>query len=180
LWGNSIGDIGANYFSKALKSNSTLVELNLGYNHLSSVGIESLLRAIFDTSSLNALVESNHTLYCLFSQSYKHDLVQSGCCDVPTLFDITNILQLNEVNTLIQQHSLQYKELPAWALDLPLTSLSIEQLKVVIYLKRCFDIKSFLKMDREVLPEALEFVGKNLGYDGVFNLMRNMPELLSS
>lgn len=182
LWENSIGDTGANYFSKALKSNSTLVELNLGYNHLSSVGIESLLRAIFDTSSLNALVESNHTLYCLFSQSYKHDLIRWGRCDVPTLFDITNILQLNEVNTLIKQHSLQSKELPSWASDLPLTSLSIEQLKVVIYLKRCFDMKNFLDLDRTMLPQAIEFVGHNLGYDGVFHLIGqwNMPELFLS
>mmetsp|Transcript_7597 Transcript_7597/g.16553 ORF Transcript_7597/g.16553 Transcript_7597/m.16553 type:complete len:395 (+) Transcript_7597:418-1602(+) len=177
LIGNSIGDSGAMQFAKALKSNTTMVELNLGYNHISSVGLETLFYAIFDTSSLNALADSNHTLCYLFQQQCVEELLRRGC-DVHTLFDIGNILQLNEMNSLLKTSS---HHLPDWTRELPLSSLSIEHLKIVIYLSKCFDMKHFISMDRTMIPQVLEFIASNMGHEKVFQLVGrwNMPQLFT-
>jgi len=180
LWGNCIGDAGVKYFAKGLRTNSTLIELNLGYNRISSLGLEALLYAIFDASSLNALMDSNHRLCYLFpSKGCAEDMLRNGC-DVQILYDIDNILQLNEVNTLLKKSP---DKLPAWTSELPLSSMSIEQIKVVIYLTKCFDtgtgMRHFLKMDRAVIPQVLEFMAAHFGYEKVFHLVGhwNMPEL---
>ena len=119
-------------FAKALKRNNTLKELNLGFNRISSVGFEALLCAIFDTSSLNALLDSNQTLCYLLRSHCIDDLIRRGC-DIRELFDIDNILQLNEVNALLKTqqkqsalHNSQHIIIPpAWAKSLPLSLLSI-------------------------------------------------------
>jgi len=123
-------------FAKALKHNTTSKELNLGYNHISSLGIEALVCPIFDTSSLNTTVDSNHTLFYFLMSHCIDDLVRRGC-NVRVLFDIDNILQMNEVNALLgmqQKESPLYNSHhiiipPAWTKGLPLASLTIKQLK---------------------------------------------------
>ncbi|KAL7553358.1 hypothetical protein ACHAWF_016636 [Thalassiosira exigua] len=175
LRGNCIGDEGAVHFAKALKNNTNLIELNLGHNQISSVGLEALFHAIFDVSSLNALVESNHTLRYLLNGQSINNLVRRGC-DVKVLFDINNILQLNEMDGMFKQSS---GKLPDWASELPLSTLSIEQLKVVIYLTKCFEMKHFLALDKTMIPQALQFVASHLGCEKVFQLLGqwNMPLL---
>ena len=93
------------------------------------------------------------------------------------LFDVDNILRLNEMNSLIKKHSLS--ELPEWVSDLQLPRLTNEQFKVVIYLSKCFDMRNCLALDKAMIPQALEFVGANFGQEKVFHLLGqwNMPEL---
>ena len=55
----SDGDMAA--FSSALKSNSHLFALDLSDNDLSEQGEKVILKAVFDTTSLNSLVDCNHT-----------------------------------------------------------------------------------------------------------------------
>lgn len=190
LFGNSIGDSGAMHFAKALKYNSNLMELNLGYNRISSVGMKALLFAIYDTSSLNTLLDSNHTLCTLLQGRHCiNDLLRRGC-DMDMLFDIDNILQLNEMNTLMKSYSSSgpssnkntndsNRIMPVWVSNMPLSNLTIEQVKVVIYLTKCFDMRHFLAMERTMIPQALEFVAANLGCEKVFQLVGhwNMPQL---
>ena len=158
-------------------SNTKLMELNLGYNRLSSVGMEALLYSIFDTTSLNALKDSNHTLCYLIRGNCIDDLMRRGC-GVDMLYDLDNVLRLNEMNSLMKSAS-SLSDLPEWVKDLQLSRLTIDQLKVVIYLSKCFDMRHFLAMDRTMIPQALEFVGANFGQEKVFHLLGqwNMPQL---
>ena len=112
----------------------------------------------------------------IFYDHCTSDLLRRGC-DVRTLFDLKNILQLNEINALLKQSD--HNNLPEWAMELPLMSMPIEQMKVVIYLSKCFDMRHFLALDRTMVPQALEFVSAHLGWDKVFRLVGewNMPQL---
>ena len=59
---NRLNDDDAELISQALKRNMTLTFLNLVRNNFTSFGVKALLTCVFDSSSLNALSESNHTL----------------------------------------------------------------------------------------------------------------------
>jgi hypothetical protein len=48
--------------SQALKRNTNLVTIHLHSNNITSIGVKALLTCAFDSSSLNAISESNHTL----------------------------------------------------------------------------------------------------------------------
>jgi hypothetical protein len=59
---NRLNDDDALLISQALKRNTNLTHLNLLGNKLTSTGVKALLTCVFDSSSLNAISESNHTL----------------------------------------------------------------------------------------------------------------------
>lgn len=63
-----IDDRGIQKLSTSLKSNSTLRFLNIEGNYLSSSGMYSLLKCIYDTSSIQSLWESNHTIRAFYGQ----------------------------------------------------------------------------------------------------------------
>ena len=186
LLGNGIGDGGAIQFSKALGSNQTLTELNLGFNKLSSVGLKALQEALYNTSSLNALVDSNHTLSCLFDDYCATNLIRWGC-DEQTVNCIDNLLRINALNeVLTHQHRFSYsssipakkkKRGPGCCVKIP----SVPKLKVAIHLREQFDMRHFLDVDGKTMPEVLEFVSSNVGVDKLFHLLRdwNMPHLYS-
>jgi hypothetical protein len=48
--------------SQALKRNTNLKNISLCSNKITSIGVKALLTCVFDSSSLNAIFESNHTL----------------------------------------------------------------------------------------------------------------------
>ena len=58
---NSLNDDDAILFSRALKKNTNLLALRLTRNNFSSVGVKALFSSLYDSSSLNAISESNHT-----------------------------------------------------------------------------------------------------------------------
>jgi hypothetical protein len=48
--------------SQALKNNTNLHSIDMHLNNITSIGVKALLTCVFDSSSLNAIAESNHTL----------------------------------------------------------------------------------------------------------------------
>jgi Ran GTPase-activating protein (RanGAP) involved in mRNA processing and transport len=59
---NRLNDDDVILISQALKRNTNLKTINLLMNNLTSIGVKALLTCVFDSSSLNAISESNHTL----------------------------------------------------------------------------------------------------------------------
>jgi hypothetical protein len=60
---NCLNDDDANLISQALKRrNTNLRQLELVGNNFKSIGVKTLLTCIFDSLSLNAISESNHTM----------------------------------------------------------------------------------------------------------------------
>jgi hypothetical protein len=63
---NRLNDVDATLISQALKRNTNLMTIILHSNNLSCIGVKALLTCVFDSSSLNAISESNHTLERMF------------------------------------------------------------------------------------------------------------------
>jgi hypothetical protein len=59
---NQVNDDDAMLILQALKRNTNLYEISLYSNNFSSIGVKALLTCVFDSSSLNAISESNHIL----------------------------------------------------------------------------------------------------------------------
>jgi hypothetical protein len=95
---NNLNDDDAILISQALKKNTNLHRINLHSNNFTSIGVKALLTCIFDSSSLNAIAESNHTLARIIfftnTRSYTHvhnnDLV--GC--INRMFDLDKTQKL--------------------------------------------------------------------------------------
>jgi hypothetical protein len=62
LESNRLNDNDAILISQALKRNTNLKTVCLYSNNFTSIGVKALLNCVFDSSSLNAISESNHTL----------------------------------------------------------------------------------------------------------------------
>lgn len=156
LIGNNLGDSGATCLANALKTNSTLLELNLGYNRVTSVGMNALRMAVYDTTSLDTIVASNHTVSILFHDYCADDFANWGCSEE----------QIDEMEQVLRINAL-----PKHDPDLP----PIPQLKIIFRLAHNFDMKYFLHIDRKHLPEVLKFVAAHVGQEKLFYMMRNMP-----
>jgi len=63
---NRLNDDNAILISQALKRNTHLRHLDFEGNNLTSIGVKALLNCVFDSSSLNAISESNHTLIYMY------------------------------------------------------------------------------------------------------------------
>lgn len=62
-----INDEGAQKLMHSLTYNSTLKFLHLEGNNMTSLGVFSLLKCVYDTTSMQSLWESNHVLRAFFS-----------------------------------------------------------------------------------------------------------------
>jgi hypothetical protein len=62
LYHNHLNDNDVIFISRALKRNTNLKTINMHSNDFTSIGVKALLTCVFDSSSLNAISESNHTL----------------------------------------------------------------------------------------------------------------------
>jgi hypothetical protein len=71
---NQINDDDAILISQALKRNTHLKALHIYSNNLTSIGVKALLTSVFDSSSLNAIAESNHTLGRIDMFSYAFEM----------------------------------------------------------------------------------------------------------
>jgi hypothetical protein len=59
---NRLNDDDAVRISQSLKSNTNLHEMYLRSNNFTCIGVKALINCVFDSSSLNAISESNHRL----------------------------------------------------------------------------------------------------------------------
>jgi hypothetical protein len=71
---NRLNDDDAILISQALKRNTQLKALSLHTNNYTSIGVQALLTCVFDSSSLNAISESNHILNLMHLLSHNHNL----------------------------------------------------------------------------------------------------------
>jgi hypothetical protein len=97
---NRLNDDDVILISHALKRNTNLTFLNLVGNGFSSIGVKALLTCVFDSSSLNALSESNHTLTRIEIFSWVTDNNLAGCMD--------RMLHLDRTEKIL--HALQDKD----------------------------------------------------------------------
>jgi hypothetical protein len=74
---NRFNDDDVILISLALKRNTNLIYLFLEGNNLTSLGVRALLSCVFDSSSLNAISESNQTLENINLFLYENELT---CC----------------------------------------------------------------------------------------------------
>ena len=96
---NRLNDDDAILISQALKRNTNIKHIHLRSNNFTSIGVKALLTCAFDSSSLNAISESNHTLtkIYLFSPGQARDMTSShtfeGC--------IERMLEMNRVQKIV-------------------------------------------------------------------------------
>jgi Ran GTPase-activating protein (RanGAP) involved in mRNA processing and transport len=104
---NLLNDDDATLISQALKRNTKLKLLSLHSNNFTSIGVKALLTCVFDSSSLNSISESNHTLtgMIIFSgqESQKSDNLV-GCIDILLELNRTQkiMLALQDKDSLLQ------------------------------------------------------------------------------
>jgi hypothetical protein len=101
---NCLNDDDAILISRALKRNTKLRQLGLHSNNFTSIGMKALLTCVFDSSSLNALSESNHTLREIRFFDDINSERFDGCIDRLLQFDQTQkiLLALKDKDTLLQ------------------------------------------------------------------------------
>jgi len=101
---NRLNDDDAILISHALKRNTNLYELNLLSNNLTSIGVKALLKCVFDSSSLNAITESNHTLVGMYIFSQRVNESLRDCIDRLLELDRTQkiVLALQDKESLLQ------------------------------------------------------------------------------
>ena len=154
---NFVGDAGCKMFASALKTNDTLLQLNLGYNRISSLGTKDLRTAVWNTTSLNTLATSNHSI--LLYGYHADDFYSSRGNSNEYILETEQILLL---------HAIQKQNL-----NLP----PIHQMKTALFLRQNFHIKHF-HQNRMHIPEVLQFVSSHFGVDKLFHIIREMPHFV--
>jgi len=80
LYGNLLNDDDAVIISRALQENYKLFSLHIYWNNFTSVGVKALFSSIFDSSSLNAIADSNHALIIdVIRDDYFHRMSKFNC-----------------------------------------------------------------------------------------------------
>ena len=77
---------------QALKRNTNLRRINLLLNNITSIGVKALHTCAFDSSSLSAIAESNHTLTKIY-MFHSHNFYLAGC--------INSLLEMNRVQKIV-------------------------------------------------------------------------------
>jgi Ran GTPase-activating protein (RanGAP) involved in mRNA processing and transport len=102
---NQLNDDDAVLISQALKRNTNMEIITLHTNNFTSTGVRALLTCVFDSSSLNAISESNHTLGGMIFFTYsRYDIWLKGCIDRLLQLDCTQkiMLALQDKDSLLQ------------------------------------------------------------------------------
>lgn len=147
-----IGDMGAGAFGHVLKSNNRYLHtLSLqGNEGITKVGAFSLLEAVYNTSSIKTIVDSNHTL---------KNLNMRGCSGIDS-----NLVKL------ASQLSARGRLLS--------TQNAVIRFKVTTYLSQKAEFGIALEdFDIELMPHILSFVSKSNGMSSLFNTLKSMPQL---
>jgi hypothetical protein len=104
---NQLNDDDALLMSHALKKNKNLRQIDFRSNNFTSIGVKALLTCVFDSSSLNAISESNHTLTEMNffdDTSSAQDERLNGCIKRLLELDLTQkiMLALQDKDSLLQ------------------------------------------------------------------------------
>ena len=107
---NRLNDNDAILISQALKRTTNLHLIDLMRNNFTPIGVKALLSCVFDSSSLNDIAESNHTLEIMFLFEWQErDMTSSHSLDIIWFerfqwFDRTHkiMLALQDKDSLLQ------------------------------------------------------------------------------
>ena len=101
---NRLNDDDALLISQALKRNTNLTHLNLVGNNCTSIGVNAILSCVFDSSSLNSISESNHTLASLNIINSQESGDLHGCIESMLLMDRAQkiMLALQDKDSLLK------------------------------------------------------------------------------
>jgi Ran GTPase-activating protein (RanGAP) involved in mRNA processing and transport len=91
---NRLNDDDAMLISQALMRNTNLRTISLHSNNFTSIGVKALLNCVFESSSLNAISASNHTMVGMniFLVASGHNL--EGCIEKMLVLDRTQKVML--------------------------------------------------------------------------------------
>jgi hypothetical protein len=101
---NHLSDDDAILISRALKRNTSLKTIYLQGNNFTSIGVKALLTCVFDSSSLNAISESNHSLNQLILFTRRSNILLLGCINRMLDLDMMQkiFLALQDKDSLLQ------------------------------------------------------------------------------
>jgi hypothetical protein len=129
---NQLNDNDVILFSRALKRNTNLTRINLSSNKITSIGVKVLLTCVFDSSSLNAISESNHTLGRIHLLYNNNDANESLINCINHLLDLGRtekiLLALQDKESLLQYLANVPVELIPEVLAFPLQQVNNQSL----------------------------------------------------
>jgi hypothetical protein len=101
---NCLNDDDAILILQALKRNTNLETLFIQVTNFTTSGVKALLTCFFDSSCLNSLSESNHTLIRLWLFSEESNFNLAGCIDRLLVLDRTEkiVLALQDKDSLLK------------------------------------------------------------------------------
>ena len=138
---NNVSDNDTLLLASALKKNTYLKRLDLHENNITKVGEKTLLKALFDPTTMDSIIESNHTC-------------------VPRTYDIQN--------RSIQSKRMSSYEWELFKIQIKGHTTTIKQTvrrKVVLALcgvdKSLFDLSHFNDLPLQLMPRVLELIQKH-------------------
>jgi len=152
---NSLTDKCIPSFDVALKKNTTLLSLDLSDNKIKVTGRKELIQSIIcDTTSLEAVANSNHTLKLIMTNGkYKNDLTRED--------EVRNINTLRKKTEGVKDSTL---------FDTSETEGQKIRYKVVLALfsmnTDLFSPTNFEHLPLELMPRLLELAQHEIGYNG--------------
>lgn len=154
-----VTDLGALVLSKMLKRNRVLHTLSIDENVITEIGASALLSSIFDTTSLNSICESNHTIrsFSRSGSSSQDDFGMNKFYHVSPVMKhlISEVLEINQSE---------------------ITPAEAGRKKIALHMEHRFNHKWAQELPCKVMSEVLSFCGATAR----FEFLRKMPELFVS
>ncbi|KAL7548452.1 hypothetical protein ACHAWF_011745 [Thalassiosira exigua] len=156
----NIDDNGIQKLTQSLKFNSTLKYINLEGNWIRSMGVYSLLKCIYDTTSMQSLRESNHTLRAFYGQRSIFEILATcnwrysmqSCTVVNTSTKTTYKVSARVAACKILKHYVKPESEEYW---------------------ECVE-----HMEEKLVPNVIGWLVRNADVGSLFRVVRDMPWLV--
>lgn len=176
-----IDDDGIQRLAHSLKSNRHLKYINLEGNYISRSGVYSLLRCVYDTSSMQSLWESNHCIRAFYGQRTMYSP------SFPETFHNRQVVtQLGEVlATCNRRYSL-----PTWSSTNTVVKNDSYSCKITARIAACKILRHYVKqgtleywecvegMEEKLVPNVIGWLVRYGGAGVIYGVVRDMPWLL--
>ena len=153
---NNIKDNDIELIASALMNNTNLSQLNLKDNDITEEGEKHILKAVFDPTSMNSIIESNHTCFPFaFDPSKTSEIVQRSRLE-------QNVFIINDDCNISIKEKIRQKVV------LALCGVEGE----------LFDLSYLNDLPLKVMPRVLELIQEHTALRSmVLNGTRNTPQL---